>query len=206
MFLHGNFVLSGIWLVVMKTLLKKHIEKYLPVSENLLDFLADNVNYIRLKPGEIFLKNGKVADRIGLLQTGILRAFTLDDQTNEITSYFYYLPHNDVVTLHTSFSEGKPANHCVEAISSSEIISFHKSVILEAESGFPEMNHLRRLIAEQQYLQQSKRINNLQTKSARELYNCFVKESGDLVLNVPQHMIASYLGMSQYTLSKIKKQ
>ncbi len=189
----------------MESLLKKNIDKYMKISNETLNFLTEKAVYIKLKPRDSFLQAGKVAKRVGFLKRGILRAYFIDKQANNVTSYFYYLPKNDIVTLHTSFAEETPAQHTIEAVTESEVFFFWKNDLIKAEEKFQEISQLRRIIAEQQYMKSSKRINDLQTKSARDLYNDFVNEADELILNVPQHMIASYLGMSQFTLSRIKQ-
>jgi len=185
---------------------KKVIEKYSHLTENEWKTFLNYAKTIKLKPKEEFFKAGEVADKAGFLKNGILRAYQLDEDGNISTSYFYYTPKNDVVTLHTSFSQNQPSEHTVEAITDCEILYIEKEDILYLYNNFHTFEKLGHKIAEKHYLEGSKRINSLQTKNAKQRYYEFLEESPELILKVPQNMIASYLGISQFTLSKIKNE
>lgn len=185
---------------------KKVIEKYTHLTENEWKTFLKYAKTITLNPKDEFFKVGKVADKAGFLKNGILRAYQVDESGNISTSYFYYPPKNDVVALHTSFSQNQPSEHTVEAITDCEILYIEKEDILYLYNNFHSFEKLGHKIAEKHYLEGSKRINSLQTKSAKQRYTEFLKESPELILKVPQNMIASYLGISQFTLSKIKNE
>lgn len=189
----------------MNSWLKSALEKYVSFTEAEWNFFINFGKTIKLKPNETFFNSGVVADKVGFLKDGILRAYQVKDCGEVITNYFYYLPQNNIVTLQTSFANNTPSEHTVEALTHCEILYLEKSHIQNCLIKFPVFERLVRKIAENQYLYTSKRVNDLQTKTSKEIYCNFLKESNGLSLVVPQHMIASYLGMSQYTLSKIKK-
>ena len=114
----------------MKKWLRLQLDKYYRLSDEEILFLAQNGKSVSLKPGEKYLHAGNVADKIGLLKSGILRACQLKNTGEIITNYFYYLPDNDIVTLQTSFSKDIVSEHSVEAITECEIFSFDKEIIL----------------------------------------------------------------------------
>jgi CRP-like cAMP-binding protein len=190
----------------MNEWVRKTIGRYAPLNEEEWKAFYKYAKTVKLSPREVFLKAGAVADKAGFLKEGILRAFNADEQGNIITSYFYFVPNHDIVTLQTSFAENIPSVHTVEAITSCEIMYLEKNDLLQLYSKFHNFEKLGRIIAEKHYLETSKRAQSLQTMSARQLYKDFLAEAGDIVLHVPQNMIASYLGISQFTLSKIKNE
>lgn len=185
--------------------LKKALEKYVTFKDEEWDFFIKLGRTIKLKSKDIFLYSGSISNKVGFLKKGILRACKENKKGEIVTSYFYYLPDNNIITLQTSFELEIPSEHCIEAISDCEIMYFDRHNINLCLQKFPIFEILIRKIAVKQYMDNSKRINDFQTKDAKEIYNTFLNESGDLAEKVPQHMIASYLGISQYTLSKIKK-
>jgi CRP-like cAMP-binding protein len=189
----------------MNNWLKEALEKYVSFKDDEWEFFMYCSKNVKLKPKDIFLRSGEIANKVGFLRKGILRACQENKKGELITCYFYYLPHNNIVTLQTSFALEIPSEHSVEAITDCEILCFEKDHINNCLSKYPVFEKLARKIAEKQYLDSSKRINDFQTKDAKEIYNHFINEYGDIALKTPQYMIASYLGMSQYTLSKIKK-
>lgn len=190
----------------MNSWLKNVLKEVVSLTDEEWAFFIQFGKTVKLKPNDTFFTSGVVADKIGFLKEGILRAYHTNDYGKIITCYFYHLPKNNIVSLHTSFTQNSPSEHTVEAITECEILYLEKQNLQSCLERFSVFERLVRIIAENEYLKSSKRINDLQTKPAKEIYRTFLRESGDLVLKVPQHMIASYLGMSQYTLSKIKKE
>lgn len=189
----------------MNSWLKLALEKYVSLNDNEWKFFMDYCKNVKLKPKDVFFRSGEIANKVGFLKKGILRACQENKKGELVTSYFYHLPHNNIVTLQTSFALKIPSEHSVEAITDCEILYFERSHINNCLRKYPVFEKMVRKIAEKQYLDGSKRINDFQIKDAKDIYHDFIKEQGDLASKVPQYMIASYLGMSQFTLSKIKK-
>ena len=185
--------------------LKQELEKYVSFNDEEWDFFKSFGKNIKLKSKDIFFRAGEVANKIGFLREGVLRACQENKNGEIVTSYFYHLPHHNIVTLQTSFALKIPSEHTVEAVSDCEIFYIDGRDLKKCLEKFPIFEKLVRKIAEKHYMDSSKRINDFQTKDAKELYSEFLNESGGIVSKVPQYMIASYLGMSQYTLSKLKK-
>lgn len=186
--------------------LRQKIGEYITLSDEAWQYFSGFLLHAKLNTGDNFFRAGEVATKAGFLKNGILRAYYIDSAGQTTTSYFYYQPQNNIVALHTSFTNQSISQHTVEALTESEILYIERDAIHKCLDRYPVFERLMRKIAEQQYLSSSQRSHDLQTKSAKELYLDFINNSGNLILKVPQHMIASYLGMSQYTLSKIKKE
>ena len=181
------------------------LEKYVSFEDHEWKFFMHHCKYVKLKPKDIFFRSGEIANKVGFLKKGVLRACQENKKGETVTCYFYHLPHNNVVTLQTSFALKIPSDHYVEAITDCEILYLDRTHFNNCLQKYPVFEKMVRKIAEKHYMDGSKRINDFQTKDAKEIYNDFVKEFGDLASQVPQYMIASYLGMSQFTLSKVKK-
>ncbi len=189
----------------MNSWLRQALNKYVSFEDEEWDNFIKFGKTINLKPKDLFFKVGEVANKVGFLKNGILRACQENKKGETVTSYFYHQPINIIITLQTSFSQEVPSEHIVEASTDCEILYFERDHINTCLNKYSVFEKLTRKIAEKQYLDGSKRINDFQTKDAKEIYNDFIKEHGYLASKVPQYMLASYLGMSQFTLSKIKK-
>lgn len=188
----------------MDTGIREIFERYHPLNEEEWQAFLTRAKTVKLKSRDIFLKDNEVANKIGFLKSGILRAYHLNDKGEDITSYFYYVPNRAIVALFTSFERQIPSIHVLEAINDCEIMYLERRDLIYLFDRYYNFEKLRRIVIETHYMEFSKRAQALQTMSAKELYKDFLKDFGDLVLQVPQHMIASYLGISQFTLSKIK--
>lgn len=188
----------------MDTGIREIFERYHPLNEEEWQAFLTRAKTVKLKSRDIFLKDNEVANKVGFLKSGILRAYHLNDKGEDITSYFYYIPNRAIVALFTSFERQIPSIHVLEAITDCEIMYLERRDLIYLFDRYYNFEKLRRIVIETHYMEFSKRAQALQTMSAKELYKDFLKDFGDLVLQVPQHMIASYLGISQFTLSKIK--
>ena len=189
----------------MNSWLMQALERYVSFKDHEWKFFMHHCKYVKLKPKDIFFRSGEIANKVGFLKKGILRACQENKKGETVTCYFYHLPHNNVVTLQTSFALKIPSEHYVEAITDCEILYLDRTHFNNCLHKYPVFEKMVRKIAEKHYMDGSKRINDFQTKDAKEIYTDFIKEFGDLASQVPQYMIASYLGMSQFTLSKVKK-
>lgn len=184
----------------IKNLLKDQVS----FDDDLWSEFTGHFKEVKIKKNDYYLKAGNLTNKIGFLKEGILRAAEIKENGDSITHYFYFLPSNLIVTLYEAFSTNTPNEFSVEALTDSVIFEIGREDLAFICEKYPEINNLRLKWAEKHYFMDKQRINSLQNKTAKERYCDFIKNTGDLALQVPQNMIASYLGISQFTLSKIK--
>ena len=185
-------------------LLRQILNHISPVSEEEVEFLLKNSEEATLKKGDFLLKEGQMARSIYFVLSGVFRVYQNIDG-REITSYFSYSERNPFAASFPSFLTQSPSNEYVEAIESSSVISIsydQLNKLYDSSNGF---ERLGRILAEKNYLLAMERINSLQYQSARDRYNIFMKIYPGLLNRIPHHYIASYLGVTPESLSRIRK-
>jgi CRP-like cAMP-binding protein len=149
----------------------------------------------------ILLKEGEIADRMFLVEKGCLRSFFYKD-ANDITFQFFF--ENDAVASAESFFENKPSKFYIETIERTTIIEFPKKYYQEAMDKIPELkNKLFNGIQKRVYQYMDYMMSYIKDKPAERYLN-LIKTRPEIIQRVPQHYIASYLGITPVTLSRIR--
>jgi CRP-like cAMP-binding protein len=187
-------------------------------TSNLIRFLASNIqiekdviyDYLKslplkkIKKGEILLRPGDLCKHTFFVEKGLLRYYSIDKKGKE--NVLQFAPENWFLTDRESVYFEQPSNYFIDALEDSEILILNKDFsekISETTKDFEKLNtkllhnHIRHL---------QKRIELLLNSSAKERYLYFINLYPDIPLRVPQHMIASYLGIMPESLSRVRKE
>jgi len=148
---------------------------------------------IQLKKGEILQRKGDLNSKVYQVTSGLLRSYSIDEQGKE--HIFMFAPENWIVA--DSRTKDSPADLFIDALEDSEVIVLEKQ-FTEAQ------NHQEKLLRRVSVLQ--KRVILLMSASAIERYESFVESYPEIIQRVPQRMIASYLGITPESLSRVKKE
>jgi len=154
--------------------------------------------------GEFFNTPDKTCTQIAVLQSGIGRVYHLHDG-KEITDYFNTTSRNPLVSSFVSFLKRKPSREYVQFLTDSEVLVINYDQLQELYNRFPSFERLGRLMAERNYLLALERIESLQYHSASQRYESFLKLYPGLMNQIPHHYVASYLGITPESLSRIRK-
>jgi CRP-like cAMP-binding protein len=156
-----------------------------------------------LKKGQSLTDKGQICKDIFFVERGLLRQFTIDDQGKE--HIIHFAPESWIVSDRSSSYFNQPGEYFIDAIEDSEVVVMDESFInaaSEISRTYRENNH-RALHNHVRHLQ--KRINMLLSATAEARYLEFLKLYPNLSLRVPQWMIASYLGITPESLSRVRK-
>jgi len=159
---------------------------------------------VKIKKGDLWIKEGKVCNQVAFLQNGKLRVFYNDDNGNEVTCYF--VTPDNFISSFTSFLTNTPTTENISAIEDSELMILSKSEIESLSDEIPKLHIWRRIIAENLFIVMEKRIAMLQSQSAHERYEKMLKENPDIILSVPLQYTASFLGITPQHLSRLRKE
>lgn len=158
---------------------------------------------IMLKKGELFIREGQIAQKIAFVKSGILRSFYHSSKSDEVT-YCFSFP-NEIIAGYSSFITQARTNENIQALSNCELIEFPKSLIDTLVATEPNWLLFSKQVAEQQYVNLEKRIFLLQCETALVRYQELLKEHPEYLQQVPLGYLASYLGVSQRHLSRLRK-
>lgn len=181
--------------------LLSHIKNYAPLSTEAQDALQDCFEKITLSKNDFLLTEGKVCRHLYFLEKGALRGFyNLDGK--EITHWFGF--EKDFVTSFHSFITQEPAVENIQLIEGSILWSISKEKLTQLFNEYHEIERLMRIAYEKYYIRLEERFVNAQFKTAGERYENLLQHTPHIIERVPLGYIASYLGISQETLSRIR--
>ena len=156
-----------------------------------------------IKAKSFFIKSGIVADRIAFLKKGLMRSFFVNDKANEVTTHFFQ-PGNVVISL-VSSKEQKPAIESIVAVEDSELLVLPFDKMRDLFHVVPIWQKIAKDTDETKLVNLFHRTVSLQTLSAKERYVQFLNDYPAVVQKVALRHIASYLGIDNATLSRIRK-
>ncbi len=178
-----------------------HITRYHRLSAEAEKALQECFTEITLNKNELLLTQGNVCRHLYFLQKGALRGFyNLDGK--EITHWFGF--ENDFVTSFHSFITGEPSVENIQLVESCILWAIAKETLADLFNRHHDIERLVRIIYEKYYIRLEERYVNAQFKSAKERYEELILQSPHILERVPLGFIASYLGISQETLSRIR--
>lgn len=153
--------------------------------------------------GDYFIRAGEVPVSFAFVSSGLFRYVYIDSEGRQFTKGF--MPELNILSSYSAMVQKTPSNYYVEALEHSEIVEFSYSGWLKLK----EANHCwdRFLIAmlEKGYMRKESRERELLLLSAEYRYRIFLNEFPTLESRVKQHMIATYLGITPESLSRIRK-
>jgi CRP-like cAMP-binding protein len=197
-FCNANF--STLTIHILEHLLN-HIKNFHPISIEAQQALQDCFEQVELHKNDLLLSEGQQCRHLYFLEKGALRGFYNADG-KEITHWFGF--ENDFVTSFHSFITREPAVENIQLLENCTLWSISKETLTGLLNQFHEIERLVRIINEKYYIRLEERFVNAQFKTAAERYENLLTESPHILERVPLGYIASYLGISQETLSRIR--
>jgi CRP-like cAMP-binding protein len=156
----------------------------------------------RLHKGEVLIRHGQVVKKTFFVTAGCLRSYCTDKNGKEHTLQFaikdWWI--SDFIAIYNN----EHATLTVECITDSNIIEFSAKELDEIHSLFPEFEAFQRKNLERHVVSLHKRILNQLQLTAPERYDSFLEQYPDIEQYTPNYHIASYLGITQQSLSRIR--
>lgn len=174
-----------------------------PLSEKTLSLISEIFVYDELKKGEYFIREGQFAKEIAFLESGIVRAYYINKSGKEYNKQFF-LPLSIIGSYGSLISKQKN-NVAQQALTDCKIWKAPYYKIEELSEENHEIEKLRRVIAENFFLNFEKKELEMAMLDADKRYLIFRNKYPGIELKIPQYHIASYLGISPTQLSRIRK-
>ena len=187
---------------------KKMIKNYLKSFNVLTDDEIENLILVTTKrdlnKADYFVRQGETCKEVAFVLTGTFRSFYISDKGEEIT-YCITFP-NNLMTAYSSFITGQSTDENIQAITSVALLIIPKNKIDYLASENPNWIKFLKTVAEQQYIELEKRIFQLQKNNAFHRYMDLIKNQPEYIQNIPLKYLASYLGITQRHLSRIRRE
>lgn len=152
---------------------------------------------------KLLLSPGETARRVYFIRSGFLRAYFIDDSGNECTTWF--TGKGDLMISVHSFFTQQPANQYIEVLQDCKLQSLTWLELNAYYADFREANLLGRLITQRYFILSEERAILLRTRSPENRYDLLLINHPEIEQQTTQQNIASYLGISRETLSRIRR-
>lgn len=172
-----------------------------PMSEGLTEKIIALTKISNYPKKTVLLKDGEVNNHICMVISGLVRSYYINEG-REITSRF--MDEGFIITSWISFYTRKPGNEFIETQEDTILACVHYNDIQKLYDEFPEFNIIGRKQVEYSFYMSELRTRMLRKHTAEEKYRFFLENHPNLLQRVPLKHIATYLGINEETLSRIR--
>ncbi len=187
----------------MASAFEQYIQSYFGVPQNTIDQITPYFKPRHYNKGDYFLKEGRYADQMGFVQSGIVREYLSDEQGREVTKWIAS-PGYFVVDI-ASFLFHQPARWNLQALTDCDLLVINRDDYVQIGRHVPKWQELEKLFIARCFTILEQRIVMHLSLTSEERYNIFFEQNPALFNQVPLQYLASMLGMTPETFSRIRK-
>lgn len=181
---------------------RQYLAQRTTISEKELDYILTHFELKHTTKNEILLSANKTCKHLYFIQKGCLRIFCIQDDGQEWTRFVAF--ENEFATSMPSFINQEPSMAYIQTIEPSELLAVTYNDFYKLIDRFPEWERFYRVLLEHAYVKSVKRIEEFITMDAWQMYNTTLRNCPKLSQRLSNKQYASYLGISQETLSRLK--
>lgn len=185
----------------MNPLIKK-FKEYGSLTPEIEKELSTRIKSQTKQKGDFFLKQGQIVSSLFIIEKGLVRSFFMNDE-KEVNSWFGF--ENIILGSILPLFYKLPSFENIQFLEKSTYYYITMDDLNELYKRYHSMETIGRIMAEEYCKIMEDRIMSLHIQSAEERYNTLLKEQPDVIQRVSLGHIASYLGITQETLSRIRK-
>jgi len=175
---------------------------FYPLSEGIKDYFRKHSYSCSFRKGKLLLKAGEICEHIYFIKKGAVRGF-IKEGTRDITTWI--TAENEVVSSISSLDAREPAQENMQAIENCELLALTYADFQDLYIKFPEFNIVARKLLQKYYKDAEGRAFIARVTSAEKKYQLFLIRYGHLGNRIPLKYIASFLGITLETLSRVRK-
>jgi len=180
----------------------KYLEDKFALTDAERELIADACTVKKLRKRQYLLQEGDLWQKNAFISKGILRSYRVDDKGHE--HIFQFCPENWWTGDPEGYFTENPAKLNIDALEDSELVLIDKKEYQRILKAIPALSDFSKTLLERSFVASQVRIHCLISSTAEEKYQEFIKTYPNIINRVPQHMIASYLGISAETLSRVR--
>lgn len=182
----------------------QNIQQKIKLSKEETESLKQYFIPKKIRKRQYLLNAGDKCNYLTFVENGLLRLFSVDDSGHEHVMQFAL--ESWWISDMASFLCGDDAIYNIEALEDSELLMLSMKAMDELMERIPKMERYFRLLMQSNIIALQRRIRVVQTLSAEEIYLKLMEVSPEILIRAPQQHIASYMGITPETLSRVRKQ
>lgn len=189
---------------MIRTGLKTFLTSNFDIDEAEILSLIENCTVKEVKKNQFLLRENEHCKHTFFVEKGLLRQYSIDNKGKE--HILSFAPENWFVADRESAYFNQPSKYYIEALEDSTVAMIDEDFIQMLSDKIPNFTHFNNRLLHNHIRQLQNRINLLLSAVAEDRYLQFIATYPDILLRVPQTMIASYLGITPESLSRVRKE
>jgi CRP-like cAMP-binding protein len=186
----------------MDSTLKYNLQINSELDENQLETVLNEFKFKTVKRKTLLLSAGEICNKLYYIEKGSLRIYYLTKQGKEKTRSVAF--EGSLVTSTSSFITQQPSFEFIESLEDSELWAIDNQAFFQFVSDMPKWDKFYRTLLEKAYIFQNKVLESLITLTAKQRFEQVQKENPMFIKRLQNRILASYLNISQETLSRLK--
>lgn len=188
----------------MNDTLQDYIIKLTPIARSKADLIATYFDEESFDKNILLISEGTTSKKSYFIESGIVRCYLYNNEGDEITTRFYSAP--DFLNDYLSFFKQKPSEENYQTLTAGRAWTLNRENAQYCFHNIPEFREWGRMLLTMNYVEIHQRMIALHKYSAMERYLNFLESKPNVIKEVPLKYIASYLGITKYSLSRIRKE
>jgi CRP-like cAMP-binding protein len=185
-------------------IINNYIQQLIPIAENKVQELTKQFDYLEVDKNEILLKENQVSTKTFFLESGYISSYIIDNDGNEVTFNIFSAP--CFVNDFLSFFKQQPTQENFQTLTHCTIWTMTYDEVQKNFHTIPEFREFGRMMLVTNFAKLQSRMLGMIKGTAEIRYLALMKEHPDVFQNVPLKIIASYLGITDTSLSRIRKE
>jgi CRP-like cAMP-binding protein len=173
------------------------------LNQQQIELVKSKAQEVELKKEEYFSEAGKIPRRVAFVNEGILRVCYYNSNGDEITKYF--IDENNFAVDINSFTQKIPSSEYVQAVTDCKLIIFSREALEELSLIIIAWDNIISRITAKSLIDKVNRLSPMLNEDAKVRYLSFLDKFPQVANRIPLSLLASYLGITQSSLSRIRK-
>ena len=183
------------------TRFRKYLTGLIPMDDDTFGLCKDSLEVVSIKKGDFLIREGQRCEHVAYIDSGLFRIYYLKDGT-EVNTCF--CKENSITSAFESLVSRAPSGQSIQALEDSVVLMLSYENLQKLYSRSPVWQSIGLFMTEKECLRLLNRTATLSFETALEKYKKLLDQEPDLLQRVPIQHIASYLGVSRETLSRIR--
>lgn len=184
--------------------ISNYLSEVLEIPKEAVATCGDLYTLKKVTKNELLLSEGEICMDTFFVEKGLLRMYSLDRNGKE--HIIQFAPENWLISDRSSLNFNQKSKYYIEAVEDSEVFLLSKDFFTNMVEKFPQTAENNDMLLQKHIRNLQNRVNSLLADTAEERYMTFIKMYPDILLRVPQWMVASYLGITPESLSRVRKE
>lgn len=178
-----------------------NLSQIVELSPQLREDIASKITFTSVKKKELLLREGEICNYLYFVEEGLLRAYYRKDG-EEISSVF--MEQGDFVISVLSYYKRQPSHEFIVALEDAQLCGFHYDNLNDLYRKYVEFNLHGRILTEAYFCLAEERLLGMRRSNAEERFQFLLDKKTDLINRIPGKDLATYLGVSPETLSRMR--